>query len=185
MVVVAVIGILSAIVFANFGDSRKIARDNVRKTDLKDLQVAIELYKAQNGHYPDGCRGNNTWSGGTNSTFVCPTTPVVPNCTDYICGLVPDYIAELPTDPNPATTGNNGYVYRSYGGVGTATEYKLLANNTVEKLLITSYDDEFARCPSTAVDVTTNCPSGTWPGTTSLPKTYAVYKGTKAQAQGW
>jgi len=175
MVVISIIGILSAIVYASFGTSRKIARDDIRKTDLKNLQVAIELYKAQNGHYPDGCKGNNAWSGGTNGSFACA------GGADYIVGLVPDYIAVLPKDPNPATTGNYGYVYRSYGGLGTAREYKLAAYNSVEYNFIKSYDDDFARCPSSALG-STECPATTtaWPGTATLPKTYAVYKGSTA-----
>jgi prepilin-type N-terminal cleavage/methylation domain-containing protein len=169
MVVVAIIGILSAIVYASLGESRKIARDEIRKTDLKNLQIAIELYKAQNGHYPDGCQGNNSWSGGTNGTYQCPATPVVPGCVDYICGLVPDYIAALPTDPNRSTTGNNGYLYKSYGGLGTANEYKLMAFQSVEKKTVSTYSDEFARCPAQ----TGACAAFTTPPAT----TYAVYKG--------
>ncbi len=170
MVVISIIGILSAIVYANFGTSRKIARDDIRKTDLKNLQVAIELYKAQNGHYPDGCKGNNAWSGGTNGTFACSAG------TDYIVGLVPDFIAALPKDPNSATTGNGGYLYRSSGGLGTANEYKILAFTTVENNLITSYDDDFARCPAPKSG-STYCPDA--PGTPDT-KSYAVYKGPTA-----
>jgi prepilin-type N-terminal cleavage/methylation domain-containing protein len=54
MVVITIIGLLSAIVYANFGDVRKQARDKVRMTDLKEIQLALELYKSQNSQYPTG-----------------------------------------------------------------------------------------------------------------------------------
>ncbi len=47
MVVISVIGILSSIVYANFGSARASARDDIRKSALKEVQLAIELYKAQ------------------------------------------------------------------------------------------------------------------------------------------
>lgn len=158
MVVISIIGILSAIVYASFGTSRKIARDDIRKTDLKNLQVAIELYKAQNGQYPaSGCStANNKYAGpGVSSD------PYL-SCDDYITGLVPDFISVLPKDPNKQGNGF-GYYYRSSG-----TGYKLLAKNSVEIATIKSYSDDFARCP--AIN------SGFCPGALPPTNVYAVYK---------
>ena len=169
MVVVSVIGILSAVVYASFGDSRKIARDDIRKTDLKNLQVAIELYRAQNGRYPEqGC--------GTVGTQWAGAAPVnnsaLSSCPQYIVKLVPDFIASLPIDPFYKTTNNLGYYYRT-DALGTA--YKLMARDSVEVKKVTSYADEFARCPSKRSDVVTNdC------GPNPNPNTYAVYKGAAA-----
>jgi prepilin-type N-terminal cleavage/methylation domain-containing protein len=146
MVVVSIIGILSAVVYANFGTSRQIARDNVRKTDLKNLQLAIELYKAQNGVYPLGCNGTGSpvsWSGNVNGSYACSD-----GSTEYIVGLVPDFIAALPVDPKASTyaVGSNfGYVY---GASSNQKEYKLMAAGVVEVLQVQSYSDEFARCPA-------------------------------------
>jgi type II secretory pathway pseudopilin PulG len=181
MVVVSVIGILSAIVYANFGDARKIARDKIRQTDLKDLQVAIELFKAQNGRYPYRCLTQNdaanarattslSWSGNVNGDAQCND-----GSTMYIQGLVPDYIAALPVDPLANTyspTSNAGYLYES-NSAGTA--YKLLAYTTVEKLFISSYDDEFARCPTGYTTGVSN-PCQDDFSNANIPKTYAVYK---------
>ncbi len=134
MVAISIIGILSAIVYANFGEARKAARDDVRKTSLKDLQLAIELYKAQNGVYP--AQGNAAaWSGGTSGSYSAGA--------NYIVGLVPDYIAALPFDPSP-TPADRGIIYRTNG-----TDYKLLVYGTVESKRVIDYNDEFARCPST------------------------------------
>ena len=124
------IGILSAVVYASFGDSRKIARDQIRKADLKNLQVAIELYKTQNGVYPDPCPSPTTnWGGNVNSgTYKCSNTG-----DDFILKLVPDYISALPSDPNQKSLGSNvGYVYAA----NTArTEYKLLAFRSADSFV--------------------------------------------------
>ena len=171
MVVIGIIGILSAIVYANFSDSRKITRDNIRKTDLKNLQIAIELYKAQNGVYPDACTpGSGAWSGSVKGDAGCRT-----RSSDFITGLVPDYIADLPIDPmynSYSDTSNAGYLYR----VSTdKLEYKLMANSSVEKMLVTSYSDDFARCARNMNTL--------WCGGDPPTNTYAVYKGSTAA--GW
>jgi hypothetical protein len=92
---------------------------------------------------------------------------------------VPDYITTLPKDPSSATTGNNGYVYRASGGIGKATQYKVMANNSAEVNFIKGYDDDFARCSSSVVPIN----SCTSPFPAAIQKTYAVYKG--ASAAGW
>ena len=178
LIAVAIIGILSTITYATFSTSREIARDNVRKTDLKNLQVAIELYKAQYGRYPDSCNGNATWSSRDSETYACPTPInfVIPNCNGFICGLVPDFIAKLPADPDPGRPVSAGYLYRTVGGNGSASEYKLMAHVSVERAFIKDYDDEFARCPAPST-------SGGCPALPGIPQaaTYAVYKGVNAK----
>jgi prepilin-type N-terminal cleavage/methylation domain-containing protein len=167
MVVISVIGILSAIVYASFGDSRKIARDDVRKTDLKNLQVALALYKAQNGTYPiPGCTGGTWYGPGTVTTGGVITNPV--DCSNYIANLVPDFIAVLPNDPSSEKTNNTGIFYRSDG-----TNYKLMYFNSVEVNTITDGSIDFARCPDFG-----SCGGNA----TNRAKTYAVYS---AGASTW
>lgn len=181
LIAVAIIGILSTITYATFSTSREIARDNVRKTDLKNLQVAIELYKAQYGRYPDSCNGDAAWSGKDADLiagFACPTpiNAVIANCNGYVCGLVPDFIATLPADPDPGRPSNAGYIYRTIGGNGSASQYKLMAYNSVERAVIKKYDDDFARCPAPV-------PNASCPALPGIPQatTYAVYKGVNAK----
>ena len=45
LVVVAIIGALSSIMLPNFMAARERARDSQRKSDLKQLQKSLELYK--------------------------------------------------------------------------------------------------------------------------------------------
>lgn len=167
MVVISIIGVLSAILFTNFNDARMQARDKARMSSLKELQLSIELYKSQNGTYPaQGCGGATDFAGpgaggsGSNGLVSCAT---------YITGLVPDFISSLPNDPKFEAEAGRGFYYRTDA---TGSSYKLMLLDTVETHTITSIGDEFARCPSTGGA----CASGV-PATT-----YAVYS---AGAETW
>lgn len=140
MVVVSVIGILSSIVYANFGGARSASRDDVRKSALKEVQLALELYKAQFGSYPSaGC-------GAAVGSWVGPgpvgSMPSGVSCDVYIAGLMPDFIASLPVDPSRESEAGIGYYYRSDGA-----SYKLISN-AIERKQVSTYEDEYARCPS-------------------------------------
>lgn len=52
LVVIAIIAILSALLLVNFVGIRQRARDGTRKSDLRQLQSALELYRSDNGSYP-------------------------------------------------------------------------------------------------------------------------------------
>ena len=45
LVVIAIMGVLSALLLPNFMDARSRARDTQRKNDLKQMQRALEMYK--------------------------------------------------------------------------------------------------------------------------------------------
>lgn len=170
MVVVTIIGILAAVLFANFDDARKQSRDKSRMTSLKEMQLSIELYKAQYGRYPaQGCgtvgvqfAGVGPYSGSGSGDFY--------GCAAYVTGhdasasFVPDFISSLPIDPKFEVETDKGFYYMTDA---TGSSYKLMVNDVVEALFVTSADDEFARCPSVAG----GCAGGV-PATT-----YAVYGG--------
>ncbi len=52
LVVIVIIGILSTLIMANFVGIRQRARDGQRKTDLRQIQAALEIYRADQGKYP-------------------------------------------------------------------------------------------------------------------------------------
>src|SRR3989344_8961334 len=52
LVVIAIISILAALLMANFVGIRQRGRDAQRKSDLRQLQAALELYRSDNGDYP-------------------------------------------------------------------------------------------------------------------------------------
>ena len=52
LVVIAIIGILSSVVLASLNSARKKSRDARRIADIKQIQLALELYFDSNGNYP-------------------------------------------------------------------------------------------------------------------------------------
>ncbi len=53
LVVIAIIGILSSVVLASLNSARQKSRDARRISDVKQIQLALELYFDSNGEYPD------------------------------------------------------------------------------------------------------------------------------------
>lgn len=74
LVVIAIIGILSSVVLASLNSARRKGRDARRVADLKQLQLALELYYDANGSYPAAVSVANL--------------------------VTPGYIAAIPLDPS-------------------------------------------------------------------------------------
>lgn len=131
IVVVALIGILATAVIFNVSGSSAAGRDAKRQADLRNLQNAIELYRHENGRYPEGCNGQH-WSGQQRTAFACPG-----GSHEYIIGLAPTFISVLPKDPrlptDPIFQGKVGYAYITNA---ERSVYKLMAMNTVESELV-------------------------------------------------
>lgn len=71
LVVIAIIGILSSVVLASLNSARKKGRDARRISDLKQIQLALEMYYDSNSsEYPDA-----------------------------MSSLAPTFISKVPTDP--------------------------------------------------------------------------------------
>jgi len=78
LVVIAIIGILSSIVLASLNNARQKGRDARRVADIKQLQLALELYFDANSNYPTG-------NGSVSSTLSALTAN--------------GYISVIPSDP--------------------------------------------------------------------------------------
>ncbi|MEK7480642.1 MAG: type II secretion system protein [Patescibacteria group bacterium] len=85
LVVIAIIGILASIVLASLNSARVKSRDARRVADIKQIQIALELYFDANGEYPTAISGTN---------------------------LAPAYIPVLPADP--VGGGAVAYPYGAY-----------------------------------------------------------------------
>ncbi len=139
MVSITIMGILAAIVTANFTNSRAKARDLERQADLRELQAAIENYKRDNGRYPEmGC-GMTITSVNSKSTLINGVS-TQENCADYIKDLAPKYIIRLPKDPSIGSGFGYGYATNALG-----TVYKVMAVNTVESEMV-NYNHPFRSC---------------------------------------
>src|SRR5258708_4503172 len=82
LVVIAIIGILASIVLASLNSARQKGRDAKRVSDVKQLQLELELYYDSNSHYP-AVSGNVS---GLSASLVTP-----------------GYISSIPTDPSGST----------------------------------------------------------------------------------
>jgi len=87
LVVIAIIGILSSVVLASLNSARQKGRDARRVSDLKQLQLALELFYDSNAAvgYPAA-----------------------------LSSLAPNYISVIPTDPGGGTAAY-GYVQTGSG----------------------------------------------------------------------
>src|SRR3990167_2995826 len=82
MVVISIIGILSAIGLTSYDASQKKARDTIRKNDLRELQKALQAYYQDNEAYPI----QSGWASSEPGDYS-------PYSANYIPGLAPKYIA--------------------------------------------------------------------------------------------
>ncbi|MBI4067473.1 prepilin-type N-terminal cleavage/methylation domain-containing protein [Candidatus Gottesmanbacteria bacterium] len=97
LVVIAIVGVLVALAFPNFFAARQRARDLARKSDLKQLQKALELYKEDQipVAYP------------TNAPVIPPRLDVA--CNTKWSSPSDIYMPKMPCDP----LGQTPYFYLS------------------------------------------------------------------------
>src|SRR3990167_1144019 len=93
LIVIVIIGVLATILLANFIGVRQRSRDAQRKADLRQIQSAIELYKADQGVYPTPLYSTD-----------CPTS------SPLVGGTV-TYVAKIPCDPSGISYWNSGNYY--------------------------------------------------------------------------
>lgn len=112
LVVIAIIGVLASIVLASLNNARKKSRDARRITDIKQIQLALELYFDGTGanNYP--AANANCVSGDENGLEVLKTPG--------------NYIPQIPRDPLSTALTNGCYRYASPTGGGT--QYHLGTN---------------------------------------------------------
>lgn len=120
---IAIIGVLSTVILSSVNGARKSARVAQRVSDLKKVQAALDLYYAKNKSYPSTGGAHRgvcpSYSGG--GAYTANNGLVIP-------GLVPQYINQIPVDPQTsATNDSNCYLYRSNG-----TDYAFIAHQVLE-----------------------------------------------------
>jgi general secretion pathway protein G len=104
LIVMAIIGILVSVASVNFIGVRERARDSQRKSDIAQIQIALELFRTDTGAYPTaaqypvGCNGVFQSTTGTLYLKKTPCDPLNPSQQRYIYA--------------PTTT-NTGYCLRA------------------------------------------------------------------------
>lgn len=112
LVVIAIIGILSSVVLASLNSARVKGRDARRISDVKQMQLALELYYDTNQSYPAG-------SGAASTTLTALTTS--------------NYISSIPADPT--NSGNYTYSYASANSDNTACATAPCASYVVKAVI--------------------------------------------------
>jgi prepilin-type N-terminal cleavage/methylation domain-containing protein len=123
LVVIAIIGILASVVLASLNSARQKGRDTARISDLKQLQLALELSYDSEGEYPDALSVANL--------------------------VTPGYISVVPSDPSSATadlcsTGAEAGCYQ-YAQLSGGSDYVIGATLESEdhSVLNADHDDTF------------------------------------------
>ena len=109
LVVIAIIGLLSTLSIIALNSARARARDAKRISDVRQIQLALEMYYTENNDYP---------------ASIAPGSSIGPTGAPYL--------RSYPTPPSPAdgtctTTQNQTYVYTKQavaegsGGIGTSS----------------------------------------------------------------
>ncbi len=111
LTVIAIISVLTAVLSVSFVTVTKRSRDGQRKSNIRQIQSALELYRADNDIYPA------TNSIGTGSTIPCNT--------QWASGGIV-YMEKLPCDPSGTTT---RYYYSSTTPNNTYTLGACLENS--------------------------------------------------------
>lgn len=102
LVVIAIIGILSSVVLASLNSGRLRSRDARRVSDLKQIQIALELYYSNCNVYP--------------TTLVTGASTGCPAGT-----TLGSFIGTIPTDPSTSVV----YYYAGLGTGATCSSYHL------------------------------------------------------------
>ena len=134
LIVIAIIGVLAALLMSNFIGVRQRARDAQRKSDLKQIQSALELYRSDLGLYPatiSACGAKLTGGSPVNT-----------------------YMEKIPCDPSSSYNGRN-YAYWS-----DASSYYIAAcsENSSDSQAVA-----YSGVPTVVKDIDTNersCTSG-------------------------
>jgi type II secretion system protein G len=104
LVVISIIGILASIVISSLDSSRKKGRDARRLSDIKQIQLALEVYYDQNSSFPSQIANSLTCN-----------TSYGASCATNLTG--PGYIPVVPRDPSD----NHDYDYAPYAANGSVS----------------------------------------------------------------
>ena len=95
ILVIGIIGTLSAIVVVAVNPTKQLrkTRDSERRSEIAELQKALNQYQIKNGDFPE-----TILPGYGNAYPICQYGQTDDSCLN-IDAIVPDYVSEIPIDP--------------------------------------------------------------------------------------
>ena len=118
LVAISIIGVLSSFLLANFVGVRQRTRDGVRKSDLRQIQSALELYRSDQSTYPNS---------------------PLPTCGSSLTAGKTTYMQKIPCDSSTSAS----YTYSVGSGNTTYSIFACLENGNDAQL-----DIPKTNCPS-------------------------------------
>lgn len=136
LIVIAIIGILAALILTNLSGARARARDARRKSDLDAMRKAMRLYYTDAQQYPTSAADFRVVGCGTIASPLACTwgSPFATSSTTYI--------KILPADPSSTTSNTITYQYYSI----TDDEFLIIAE--LENVSDQDITDSQSRCPT-------------------------------------
>lgn len=132
LIVIVIMGILAALITTNLFAARQRAQDSQKKSNLNQLQVALQSYYANYRHYPNnaGNNGFNFFACGVAGQEQCTTSLTADNI---------EFMAKLPK----TTSGQNDFRYYPCAG---GDDFRLKINLAIES--DADIQDSQNRCPA-------------------------------------
>jgi prepilin-type N-terminal cleavage/methylation domain-containing protein len=92
LVSIVVIGILVTIMIVSYNSIQQRSRDSERSSDIVQLKVAIEKYRAEKSEYPSVCSADNVGCPVSNlATELAPYISNIPHDPKYVADSSDDY----------------------------------------------------------------------------------------------
>lgn len=137
LVVIAIIGVLVSFIVANFIGVKQRARDGQRKSDLRQIQAALEIYRADQGSYPSSLASGTSIQSPDGKTI---------------------YMQDVPWDPLDAKLGTGTYRFQ-YCFYNSNAQYALRAclENTNDSQRDQPSDPSISGC---TFNLGVNCSAG-------------------------
>lgn len=154
LTVIVIISILIGVIYVSFGTARENARNKAFYSSLKETQLAMELFKAQNGYYPipNGSCGADSAAPDTPSGNAKKFSQYKVCKENFLPGLVPEYLKAVPAN----TMSHNTNCSLEYYVHPDGTSYKIVAVQCLEGSTAATglqWGDEFSRYPISCQDI--------------------------------
>jgi prepilin-type N-terminal cleavage/methylation domain-containing protein len=156
LAVIAIIGILSAIVLSSLSTIRAKSRDSKRQADMAQMKLAMELFYDANSRYPN--------CGSPSPITCCSTGPCGPSGTWSAMEVISQgFLPSMPTDPINST-GSSGYGYFYYRGFKKIGDYLFCRTDVdTDYVLATRLESGSGQVRSCGTNCSaTTCTGATW-----------------------